>query len=137
MAKVINLSEAASLAIHSMALIAGSKIKLNVGNIAAITGASRNHLAKVLQTLVRHDYLISDRGPKGGFELKHDASQITLLEIYQTMEGIIDRNYCGLHGTTCPFAECVFGGLTQYFTNDFVNYMQTKKLSSIAYKTQI
>jgi Rrf2 family protein len=135
MAKFISISEAASLAIHSMALIAAGEHKLNVNQIAEITGSSRNHLAKVLQTLVKYDFLISNRGPKGGFELKRSADQISLFEIYQLMEGIIDRNHCGLHNSPCPFEECIFGGMTRKFTSDFIDFLQNKKLSDIKYKT--
>lgn len=135
MAKFISISEAASLAIHSMALIAASDDKLNVNQIAEVTGASRNHLAKVMQTLVKYDFLVSNRGPKGGFELKKNADEINLFEIYQLMEGVIDRNHCGLHNSPCPFEECIFGGMTRQFTSDFIDFLQHKKLSDIKYKT--
>jgi DNA-binding IscR family transcriptional regulator len=65
MSKVVHISEAASLAVHSMALIASNEGMLNVNNIADITKSSRNHLAKVMQILVKNDYLTSTRGPKG------------------------------------------------------------------------
>lgn len=133
MTNLINISEAASLAIHSMALIAAMGTKLNVNQIAKITGASRNHLAKVMQTLVKNDFLVSNRGPKGGFELKRSADEIFLFEIYQIIDGIIDRAHCGLHNSPCPFSECVFGGMTRQFTNDFLYYLQNKKLSDISY----
>lgn len=135
MAKFINISEAASLAIHSMALIASGNAKLNVNHIAEITGSSKNHLAKVLQMLVKYDLLVSNRGPKGGFELKKPAGEISLFEIYELMEGMIDRNHCGIHSSPCPFSECIFGGMTRKFTNDFIDYLQNKKLSDIKYKT--
>ena len=137
MSKFINISEAASLAIHSMALIAVGNAKLNVNKIAEITGASRNHLAKVLQTLVKYDLLVSNRGPKGGFELKRAADQVSLFEVYQLMEGTIDRDHCGLHTSPCPFSDCIFGGMTRQFTSDFIEYLQNKKLSDIQYKTHL
>ena len=135
MAKFISISEAASLAIHSMGLIAAGENKLNVNQIAEITGSSRNHIAKVLQTLVKYGYLVSNRGPRGGFWLKKPADQINLFEIYELMEGVIDRNHCGLHSSPCPFSECVFGGMTRRFTHDFIEYLQNKKLSDIKFNT--
>jgi len=82
MAKVVHISEAASLAVHSMALVARSTEMLNVNQIADLTNSSRNHLAKVMQTLVKNNYLDSVRGPKGGFTMKGDPAKINLLEIY-------------------------------------------------------
>lgn len=116
MAKVVHISEAASLAVHSMALIAGSKEMLNVNQIADLTHASRNHLAKVMQTLVKNNYLESVRGPKGGFTLKGDAAGITLLEIYELIEGTLEHKYCGIGDQKCPFRTCVFGGLADRFS---------------------
>lgn len=135
MTSFISISEAASLAIHSMSLIAAGAVRLNVNQIAGITGASRNHLAKVLQILVKNGYLDSNRGPKGGFILKRNASEITLLEIYQLIEGVVEKEYCSIHDRPCPFAECIFGGMTQQFTNNFLDYLQNKKLSEIKYKS--
>ena len=69
MSKIINISEAASIAIHSVVAIAKSKVKLNATELAVSTNVSRNHLAKVMQQLTKFGYLSSDRGPKGGFIL--------------------------------------------------------------------
>ncbi len=132
MAKVVHISEAASLAVHSMALIAGSKEMLNVNQIADLTHASRNHLAKVMQTLVKNNYLDSVRGPKGGFTLKGDAEKITLLEIYELIEGTLENSFCGIEDQRCPFASCVFGGLANKFSIDFINYLKNTTLSKIS-----
>ena len=131
MAKVVHISEAASLAVHSMALVAGSEEMLNVTQIAALTHSSRNHLAKVMQMLVRNNYLDSVRGPKGGFILKRDASKVTLLEIYELMEGTIDHHYCGIGDGKCPFKICVFGGLADKFSLEFHHYLHNTTLSQL------
>ncbi|HOR94959.1 MAG TPA: Rrf2 family transcriptional regulator [Spirochaetota bacterium] len=131
MASFIGISEAASLAIHSMALIAVSEERLNAGQIAKTTGASRNHLAKVLQRLVKYGFLDSNRGPKGGFVLKRDASKINLLQIYQLIEGEIEEKYCSIKNMPCPFTECIYGSVAQDFTTHFTDYLKNKKLSEI------
>lgn len=132
MSKVVHISEAASLAVHSMALIAGSKEMLNANQIADITHSSRNHLAKVMQTLVKNNYLESVRGPKGGFTLKGDAEKITLLEIYELIEGTLEHTFCGIEDHRCPFVSCVFGGLANQFSIDFINYLKNTTLSKIS-----
>ena len=131
MSKVVHISEAASLAVHSMALIASSKEMLNVNNIADITKSSRNHLAKVMQILVKNDFLTSTRGPKGGFILKKDASAIILIQLYELMEGPIEKQHCGIYTDKCPFTHCVFGKLADKFSEDFVDYLTKTKLSDI------
>ncbi|MBL7906760.1 MAG: Rrf2 family transcriptional regulator [Bacteroidales bacterium] len=131
MAKVVHISEAASLAVHGMVLIAGSAEILNVSQIAAITHASRNHLAKVMQILVKNNYLDSVRGPKGGFTLKGDPSVINLLEIYELIEGSLETRHCGIEEGECPFRSCVFGGLADKFSVEFVEYLRNKTLSDL------
>lgn len=132
MNKIINISEAATLALHSMALIAGSDKMLNAIDIAQRMNFSKNHLSKVLQMLVRRDYLSSIRGPKGGFRLKKQAQDISLLEIYEIFEGRIASQECYLHNKTeCPLVLCVFGGLTCRFSQEFENYLKNKKLSDL------
>lgn len=135
MGKIINISEAASLAVHSMAMIANSNEMLNVNQIADRTGASRNHLAKVMQALVKNNYLNSVRGPSGGFTLKGDASKITLLEIYELMDGEFRGHYCGIEEDNCPFPTCIFGSILNNFSVEFLSYLKNKKLSDLIYTT--
>lgn len=132
-AKIINISEAASIAVHSMAMIANSKEMLNVNQIADRTRSSRNHLAKVMQILVKKNYLSSVRGPNGGFTLKADPSKINLLEIYELMDGELQSHHCGIEDGKCPFDTCVFGNLLNQFSKDFLDYLKNKKLSDLIY----
>ncbi|PKP04334.1 MAG: Rrf2 family transcriptional regulator [Bacteroidetes bacterium HGW-Bacteroidetes-9] len=134
MAKVVHISEAASLAVHGMVLIAGSSEILNVNQIADITHSSRNHLAKVMQILVKNGYLDSVRGPKGGFTLKGDPKKINLLEIYELIEGNIEEHHCGIETQKCPFDICVFGGLADKFSADFIEYLRNKTLFDLISK---
>lgn len=131
MGKVINISEAASLAIHCLALIADTHEPVNAGNMAKRLGASRNHMAKVLQQLVKHNYLTSIRGPSGGFIVKTSPENITLLEIYELMEGSLDVDYCKVHDNDCPFSECVYGDIREKLTREFKEFFQQRKVSDI------
>ncbi len=128
MAKIVHLSEAASLAIHSMVLIAKSDSHINVNMIAQEMGASRNHLAKVLQLLVKYNYLKSVRGPSGGFVLNVHPSEITLLDIYQAIEGKIETPECPLDRQVCPFDKCLLGGMVKDVTEQFKTYFEGQTL---------
>ena len=134
MSKLVHISEAASLAIHSLALIASSKVKLNAKKIAEILHVSQNHLAKILQVLAKNEYLESNRGPGGGFVMKKDASEISMLEVYQLIEGNIDCLLCGISENQCPFITCIFGGKPMKLTNEFVEYLTNTKISELKTK---
>ena len=70
MSRILRLSEAASIAVHGMILVARSDKLVNVNTIAELTSSSRHHVAKVFQRLVKENFIASNRGPSGGFSLK-------------------------------------------------------------------
>ena len=49
------------------------------------------YLLKILQQMVRENVLISKRGPRGGFWLSRDASEITLLQVVEAIEGLFKQ----------------------------------------------
>jgi Rrf2 family protein len=129
MAKIVNITEAVSIALHSMILIAKSKEQLNVNKLAEITNSSKFHIAKIMQKLVKDDFLVSQRGPSGGFSLTKSPEEITLLEIYESIEGKISLSRCPLNRETCPFGRCIFEDLTIRMTKEFKEYLENKTLA--------
>jgi len=130
MSKIFALSEAASIAIHSMVLIARSGEGINAVKIAEFTGFSKNHIAKVLQRLVKSDLLKSVRGPSGGFTMKKEAGDLTLLDIYQAIEGPIELTDCPLSYEICNFDKCLMGNVINKLTSEFRKFLQEQTLSS-------
>ncbi|MGM0566155.1 MAG: RrF2 family transcriptional regulator [Bacteroidota bacterium] len=128
MAKIFSLSEAASIAIHSMVLIARSDKMINVVKIAERTGSSKHHVAKVLQRLVKEDYLSSVRGPHGGFKLLKSPEEITLLEIYETIEGHLNISECPMDNPICPFEKCILSNVVSDMTAKFREYLSENTL---------
>ena len=128
MSKIVQLSEAVSLGLHSMILIARSPKLINVNKLAEATGASKNHLAKVLQRLVKANYLSSARGPTGGFILNKKPGEITILDIFESIEGKLDVDCCPLSRPICPFNECLVGTIVKKTSDEFVKYFSEKTL---------
>jgi len=128
MSKVVTISEAASLAIHAVVLIAKTESQINVNQIAEATGASRNHLAKVMQRLGKQGFVESSRGPTGGFRLKKKANEITLYDIYASIEGPIEIQGCPLERPICPFDKCLMGGIIHKVTNDLKKYLMKETI---------
>ena len=129
---IVKLSEATSLALHSLAYIAGQNCEnASVKSIAKALGASENHLHKVMQSLVKHGLVLSGRGPKGGFVLAKKPEKISLLDIYETMEGPLVKKDCPLDRSICPFGkDCMFCELFTDLTERFRKYFSTKTLVS-------
>lgn len=130
MSKIVSISEAASIAIHVMVLIARSENNnMNVNRLSEITGASKNHIAKVMQRLVKYNFVKSTRGPTGGFILNKPADEITLLQIYEAIEGEIAMSECPFDKGICPFDKCLMNGIIHRMTDEFVTYFKDQKLS--------
>ncbi|MCK5029138.1 MAG: Rrf2 family transcriptional regulator [Bacteroidales bacterium] len=130
MAKVFSLSEAASIALHGIILIAQEKQGLNVIKIAERTDTSKHHVAKVMQRLVKAGYLTSQRGPSGGFVLRKNPEGINFLEIYEAIEGPIEITECPMDKQICPFDKCIMNNVTSKMTLEFKTYLSNQTVSN-------
>jgi Rrf2 family protein len=92
---IVHFSEAASIALHTMTVLAGAPERhLTVHEIAEQLPVSETHLAKVLQRLVKAGLVDSLRGPRGGFLLRAAPAAITLLQVYESIEGPLEVASC-------------------------------------------
>ena len=123
MANVFSLSEAASIALHGIILIAKEEKGLNVIKIAERTDTSKHHVAKVMQRLVKAGYLYSQRGPNGGFILRKKSKDINFLEIYEVIEGPIEVSTCPMNKQICPFHKCIMNNVTSKMTLEFKDFL--------------
>jgi Rrf2 family protein len=129
MSKIVTLSEAASIALHSMVLIARSETKLNVNQISEAIDSSKHHVAKVMQRLAKEDFVASNRGPSGGFVLKQDPAEISLLMIYEAIEGKVAIQSCPGDKRACIIGTCMLGDLSRNMTKEFKEYMESHYLN--------
>ena len=130
MGRIVNISEAVSIALHGMVIIAQSKeSQVNVNDIAKRIDSSKFHVAKVMQKLAKEGFLGSHRGPAGGFFLIKDPKDIRLIDIYETIEGKLVVTQCPIARPTCPFHSCIFGNITIKMVNEFKNYVERKTLA--------
>ena len=133
MNSILNLSEATLLALHAMAIIAKEGENLvNTKAIAKQINASENHLAKVLQRLNKAGLIKSIRGPQGGFILTKESNSISLLEVYEAIEGTFKLKKCLLHNDKCPFKNCILGTFHLDASKEFKNFFSSKFLSDFA-----
>jgi Rrf2 family protein len=112
MKSVLRMSEALVLGLHTLGLLARHPQRPWInGRIAAKLQCSTNTLAKVLQALVRAGVVKSRRGPAGGFVLARPAAEISLLAVYEALEGRLVVGGCLLDGKGCRFRRCLLGDL--------------------------
>lgn len=128
MTKIVTLSEAASIGMHSVVVLARAKKLLSVQDIAQVTKDSKHHISKVMLELSKQGIVSSVRGPKGGFQLAKPPSEISLLEIYEIIEGKIEHTDCPAGKEHCPFGFCILDNVTDKMSMDFYNYLKNKTL---------
>ena len=133
MALGVSLSEAASLALHGMALIANANQDemINVKTMADASQSSEAHLAKVMQRLVRAGILDSVRGPRGGFRLAKPPEKITLLAICEVIEGKLDFEGCPAGKSKCPLNRCLFTGFIAETGAAFREYLAKVTIADV------
>ena len=127
---LINLSEAASLAFHGLALVAeASPDRVNVKETARRLNASEAHLAKVFQTLNRAGIISSTRGPRGGFILNKAPQDISFLDIYEIVESPVELGNCPLGYSECGFHACLFDQKMHLISHQIAKVFKDIRLS--------
>lgn len=133
MSTTLRISEAASIALHSMSYIAANEGRLITSReIISTLKVSDAHLMKVLQRLVRARLITSIRGPNGGFLLTKPADKITLLHVYESIEGKPDFNNCLLGTPICRDKKCILGGLIGSVNREVLDYFSRTNLAQLS-----
>jgi Rrf2 family protein len=128
----LKISEAASLAIHTMVYLAGEgAAHRSAGSIARALSVSEAHLSKVMQRLARAGLLVSVRGPRGGFGLAKDPAKITLLDVFEAIDGPFRPDDCLMHERTCGQVGCLFGDLLSDINDQVREYLSGRNLEDV------
>lgn len=104
--EVSGRTEIAISAIRELRTRDGASVK--AAELAELLGTTANYLPQVLRPLVRRGWITSDRGPTGGYRFTADATEVSLFEVLEAVEGPWDENRCVLRGKPCPAIDlCV------------------------------
>jgi len=128
----LSISDAVSLAMHSMAVIAAREGISSVRAISGCLGVSEFHLAKVLQRLAKNGLVKSSRGPQGGFTLGRRSDTITLLDVYEAVEGPLKDSACLMQRKTCKKETCILGDSMKAMRSIFKKHLTGTSISDIA-----
>ncbi|MCX6339967.1 MAG: Rrf2 family transcriptional regulator [Candidatus Aureabacteria bacterium] len=135
MAKLIKVSEAAALALHAMVLMAADRRKpLSTHDAAARLKVSEAHLSKVFQRLTKDGLVRSFRGPQGGFVLGRSPDDLSLLDVYESIEGKCEESNCLFDVPACDGKKCILGGIMKKVDGQLRRYLARAKLAALAGK---
>ncbi len=134
MQTLFKLSDALALALHTAGVLAAHKDKIiQTQDIAKNLDVSEHHLQKVHQRLTKSGLLRAFRGPKGGFQLNRPAEEITLVEIYEAIEGPLKPNQCVLGREKCLAQGCVVGCMMDKLNNLVVTFLQNTTVAQLVH----
>lgn len=131
---MISFGKTAQTAVSALSLLAeiydSGKTKLSSAQIAEKRNLPQPVVAKVLTIVSSLGLVDGSRGPGGGYWLKKQPSEISLLDIVEEFErqdaGIMcpfGPNWCG-HGAPCPMHDSLMQHDTQW-----MSYLRETKLS--------
>ena len=129
MAHLLEMSEATALGLHAMVQIARSENLVSAEVLARDLNASQAHLSKVLKMLNNAGFLISKRGPNGGYKLAKAASDISLLGIYEALQGTMRLDGCLFDKPICDRVHCFLGELVEQVRGTVFEYLSTTTLA--------
>jgi len=129
MSSIFKISEACSIAIHAMLMLAVNADKVLLArDIASVLCVSETHLQKVMQRLVRSGFVLSARGPNGGFSLNGRKNNIKLIDIYEVIDGSFVSSDCLFEKSVCGRKKCIFDKLLKKINRDFYKYLSSTSL---------
>ena len=133
MANALGISDAASLAMHATGVLAAREDRITTTpEIAGWLNISEAHLSKVLQRLHKAKLVQSVRGPKGGFRLSRPAKEMSLLEVYEAIEGPLLAETCLLTTRVCDGKQCILGGVLEKVHEQLSRHLSETTLADIA-----
>ena len=133
MSCALRVSEAASIAMHAMGLLAVEPARpVTTKEIAGCFGISEAHLSKVLQRLVKVGLLSSVRGPRGGFVLAGDPRKTTLLAVFEAIEGRLEKSECLFAVPLCDGLSCILGRVMGDANRMLLEHLSATSLKQIS-----
>jgi Rrf2 family protein len=131
---MFNITEASNLGIHAMAYISsrGDEAPVTLREITDRLACSGSHLAKVLAKLTRAGFLESSRGAAGGYRLKTDPGETSILSIVETIDGPLPWTGCLLGTPICKPGSCIFQDLITNMRQMFTEYLSRANLTDFS-----
>lgn len=128
----MKISQASAYALHAMMYMVRHRTQLPVTSrtIAKSEGMPSGYVSKVLQQLVKEGFIRSVRGRNRGYVFVRPPEEISLLELFEALEGPAFFD-------DCPLKRCACGGTTEN-CRIFAQWISaTRKLKDMLEETSV
>ncbi|NJK96255.1 MAG: Rrf2 family transcriptional regulator [Bacteroidales bacterium] len=131
-----NTSKYAIRAVIYLALNGNKDSKIGIKQISKDLSIPTPFLGKILQSLAKHKLLASTKGPHGGFSLGKSASDISLMDIVEIIDGLDSFNMCvlGLESCTTSESNCPIHSNYASIREQLKNLFQTENIGILVEK---
>lgn len=126
MQNLIKLSEAATMGLHAVDLLAQRREMCTTREISAALHVSQNHLSKVMQRLTRAGLVKPLRGPSGGFTLSPSGRTASVRDFITAIDGPLQLHTCLMGRKVCRRQDCIFGGFIEETNRRFEAVLDRK-----------
>ena len=103
-------------------------------DIAEAQGVSDRYLAKVIQQLARAGLLRTARGVHGGVALARPASQISVREVCEAVDGPLELHRCDGRPEPCASGPCATHGFWQRVEEVLENELEGMDFEALAHE---
>ena len=133
MSSVVHISEAVSIGMHAVLCLGSDPSRYwSAREIVARFHFSEAHLAKVMASLARAGLVTTMRGPHGGARLQRSPTEITLLEVYEAIDGPMTMNVCLLAPDGCGSVCCQLGPRLAAYNQSIREMFAATRLADLA-----
>jgi Rrf2 family transcriptional regulator, iron-sulfur cluster assembly transcription factor len=106
--------------------------KVGIKEVAKELDLPQPFTAKILQDLVRKDVIASVKGPGGGFYLHKSASEVTVLEVIQNIDGLEAFRKCGMGMKQCSETHpCPLHNDIKAYRDHLLKVFRSKTIQSL------
>ncbi|TXK32815.1 Rrf2 family transcriptional regulator [Pontibacter qinzhouensis] len=129
------LSKTVEYALRAIVYIAindAKKNKVGIKEIAEVLELPMHFMGKILQDLVRKGIIASVKGPNGGFFLHRSASDIAILDVVRTIDGIEAFKKCGMGMKQCSDSHpCPLHDEIKAYRDKLLRVFNTKTIQDL------
>jgi Rrf2 family transcriptional regulator, nitric oxide-sensitive transcriptional repressor len=119
-------------ALRTLIFLAGRPGRASIGKVADFFRISKDHVAKVVQTLARLEYVRSIRGIGGGIELLKRPDEISVGKVIRDFEGSMHLLECvGLENVCVIQGGCKLKGVLAQAERLQMDYLDSVRLTDV------
>lgn len=132
----MQLTRYSEYAMRAMAHLASAPAgeTVHISEIAKEWDVPENLLRQLVPRLVKAGFVTTFRGRSGGIKLNRASSLISVLDIIESIEGVVQINSCLTPSSCTRIGLCSMQSIWQEAQNALLNVLRNKKLSEIADK---